>query len=117
MPFTFTVTRSISSEVGLPLTVDLEVSGTAVFEADYLVSGADTFSETEATVTIPANQLVTTIIVNPIPDFTAESDKTIVLTLLPTIGISALGENPSAIATILDDDSGGGGGGGGGFES
>jgi hypothetical protein len=80
------------------------VSGTAVFEADYLVSGADTFTETEVTVTIPANQLATTIIITPIPDFTPEPDKTIVLTLAPTLGISVLGENPVAIATILDDD-------------
>lgn len=103
---TFTITRNSTSLLSSPLTVNLAVSGTATYIGDYTVSGADSFSSSAAVVTIPANQLSTTITVNPTPDSTAESDETVILTIVPTEGVSAVGSNPSATLTIVNDDGG-----------
>ncbi len=104
MPFTFTITRDNTSEVVNPLTVNLAVSGTAVFGVDYTASGAASFTTTAASVVISANALSAAIVVTQISDAIQEPDKSVILTIVPQIGVSILGSNPAATATIIDDD-------------
>jgi hypothetical protein len=104
MPFTYTITRDSTVESVNPLVVNLTVSGTATFGVDYTQTGADSFTTTSATVTIPANSLSKDIVITPVADAIFESDETIILTILPTFGASQIGSNPSATATITNDD-------------
>lgn len=101
---TFTITRDNTTLLSSPLTVNLAVGGTATFGTDYTASGADTFTATTATITIPAGQLSANIIVTPISDLTNESDETVILSIVPAVGISQTGTNSSATFTILNDD-------------
>jgi hypothetical protein len=106
MSFTFTVTRNNTTEIANPLTVNLSVGGTATFGVDYTVSGAASFTATTASLTIPANSTSATIVATQIPDTIVEPNETIILTIIPTPGVSILGANPAATATILNDDVG-----------
>jgi Concanavalin A-like lectin/glucanases superfamily len=105
--FTFTVTRDSTTEVANPLTVNLSVGGTATFGVDYTVSGAASFTSTTASVIIPGGATSATIVATVVPDAIVEPNETIILTTVPASGVSILGVNPAATATILNDDVGG----------
>lgn len=97
-----TVTRANTSELYQPLVVDLAVSGTATFGTDYTVLGATSFNATSASVTIPANQTSKTITLSSVADTIFEPDETVVLTVVPTAGVSS--GNGNVTWTILNDD-------------
>lgn len=103
---TFTIARDNSSQVNTALTVNLSVGGTATFGVDYTVSGAATFTGTDASVVIPAGALSAAIVVIPVPDLILEPNETVILSIVPTAGVSQVGVNASAVATILNDDVG-----------
>jgi hypothetical protein len=104
LPFTFTISRNSTSELANPLTVNLAVSGTATFATDYTQSGAATFTTTTASVIISATQLSANVVISPTADAVTEPNETIILTIIPTVGVSLLGVNSAATATIIDDD-------------
>jgi hypothetical protein len=101
---TFTVDRDNTALISDSIVVNLLVGGTAIFGTDYTVSSADTFTSDTATLTIPAGELSASIFVTPIPDAVFEPDQTVILTILPSPGVSQLGANNVAIGYILDDD-------------
>lgn len=101
---TFIITRNSTSLLSNPLTLNFAVSGTATYNVDYTVSGADSFSATAAVVIIPANQTQKTLTIAPVPDTTIEGDETVILTFVPENGVSVAGVNPSATLTIVNDD-------------
>lgn len=68
------------------------------------LEAANTFTTTNASLTIPANALTTDIIITPIVDATFELNEMVILTIQPTLGNSRLGSNFSATGTILNDD-------------
>jgi hypothetical protein len=97
-----TITRSNTSELYRPLVVNLAVSGTATFNTDYTVLGATSFNATSASVTIPANQTSQTITLSSVIDTIVELDETVILTVVPTAGVSS--GSGSVTWTILNDD-------------
>jgi Concanavalin A-like lectin/glucanases superfamily len=99
---TITITRAVTAELAQPLIVNLTVGGTASFPGDYTVSGATTFTATNASVTIPANQTSKTITLSSVSDTVFESDESVILTILPTPNVSS--GNGSVTWTILNDD-------------
>lgn len=100
---TFTISRLSSNLVSSGLLVDLTVGGTATFGVDYTVAGNDvsSYTQTQASVIIPAGELSTDIVVTPITDLITEGDETIILTIIPTLSMKA-GASLSASATIVD---------------
>jgi Concanavalin A-like lectin/glucanases superfamily len=99
---TITISRTITADLAQPLIVNLTVGGTASFPSDYTVLGATTFTDTSASVTIPANQTSKTITLSSVPDNIFESNETVILTVMPTAGVSS--GNGSITWTILNDD-------------
>lgn len=85
-----------------PLTVEFTLTGSAVPEADYRITGATSIGSGNWSVTIPAGATSFTITLSAIQDRTAESSEEIEAILSPTdsyrIGASAHG------SIALDDD-------------
>jgi hypothetical protein len=103
---TYTVTRAGATTA--PLTVNFGLGGTATYGVDYSITGAATCSAAGGSIVIPIGSSSAGVVVESAPDSTAESNETIVFTLLPTISQSST-SSPLTL-TITDDDSGGGGG-------
>jgi hypothetical protein len=97
-----TITRANTSELYRPLVVNLAVSGTATFNTDYTVLGASSFTATTASVTIPANETFKTITLSSVADTVIELDETVILTIVPTAGVSS--GNGSVTWNILNDE-------------
>jgi hypothetical protein len=98
-----TITRATTAALSQPLLVDLAVGGTAMFGIDYTVSGANSFTSLMASVIIPANSISVTFTLNSVLDAEVEPDETVVLTIIPTAGISS--GTGSVVWVILNDDS------------
>ena len=96
----FTFERGSSSG---SLTVNFNVSGTAVFGTDYTQTGADSFSTTAGSVTFADGVLSIMVVVVPAIDSTPELDETVVLTLVTDAGYTA-GSPGTQTGTILNDD-------------
>jgi hypothetical protein len=96
----YTFTRNDSDG---PLTVNFTINGTALFNADYTQSGADTFVPPNGTVTFADGALTTTVTVDPVSDMAVEPDETVILTVAPGTGYN-VGAPSSATGTILNDD-------------
>jgi hypothetical protein len=103
LELTFTFTRS--GVVDQPLTVQFSVGGDALFNQDYLVDSAASFSGAAGSVQFAAGQTITTVAVRPVPDDQVEPDETVVLTLLPSADYEPV-DPASATGTILNDDTG-----------
>ncbi|EMI57568.1 Endonuclease/exonuclease/phosphatase domain protein, partial [Rhodopirellula sallentina SM41] len=98
--YSFTRTGDTTS----PLTVNFNESGTATFNADYVQQGASSYIGGGAgSIAIPAGQQSASIAIDPIADFNAEPDETVVLTLASGPGYS-IGATVRAIGVITDDD-------------
>ncbi|MDR2642854.1 MAG: putative Ig domain-containing protein, partial [Planctomycetaceae bacterium] len=83
----FVISRSDSDDISQPLTVDFEVSGTAILGVDYIGIDAVYDSQTNmyrGSITFQAGQKQYGLIVSPIADADQEIIETIILTLLPT---------------------------------
>jgi hypothetical protein len=85
------------------LLVSFNVGGTALFGTDYTQSGADSFTATSGTVTIPAGSTTATVTIDPTTDSTVEPDATVSLTVTGGTGYT-LGTPPAASGMIEDDD-------------
>jgi len=109
----YTFTRSGGS-VSNALTVNIGVSGTAVFDAvpansDYSQSGAASFTAATGTITFAGGVTTKTVTITPIADVTNEPDETVILTVAangaPAVtGGYSVGGTPSGTGTILNDD-------------
>jgi subtilisin family serine protease len=93
-PGSFTISRTNTDPT--PLTVNLQVSGTAT-------SGTDYQSTLGSSVTIPADASSVTVSVTPINDGTVEPVETVTATVLAGNGY-AVGDPATATVTIADDD-------------
>ncbi len=94
----YTFTRS--GPTTSALTVDFDVTGTALINSDYTTTG---FNGTMGSISIPANMTMATIIVDPSTDNIVENDEEVTL----TISINAnytIGSNNAATGTISNDD-------------
>ena len=100
----FTFTRSGSTSNAL--TVNFDVGGTARFGTDYTQGGADNFSATFGTVTIPPGSTTGTVTIDPTTDAAVEPNVTVSLTVTGGTGY-APGVPPVASGTIKDDDDAG----------
>lgn len=97
--YTFTRTGFL----GAPLTVGFSAAGTATFNTDFTLSGADTFNGTTGAITFAANSSTASITVDPVTDTNGELDETVALSLVPGAGYS-VGAANTATGTIVDDD-------------
>jgi hypothetical protein len=94
VPGVFTVSRQ-ATDVSAALTVNFTLSGsTASSGSDYTSIGTS--------VTIPANQTSTTVIVTPLDDSLDEADETVVMTLAANGSAYNIGSPNIATVTILD---------------
>ena len=100
----YTFTR-FGPSVASPLTVSFNVTGTAVFAADYGQTGAASFSSSTGTVTIPAGNNSATVTVNPFVDTVVEANETVTLTVAAGVGYVATPASSIATSTIANDDS------------
>ncbi len=65
------------------LVINFSVSGTSIFNEDYVyVRGANNFSATSGTITIPAGQTSASLVLQATADPIAEPDETIILTVV-----------------------------------
>jgi hypothetical protein len=94
----FTIARTGSTTE--PLNVDLTVGGDAVFGVDYTVSGANSFTTTNASAIIPIGASSVDITVLPIADGILEPAESVILSIVDTPNL-VLGNNPAATWTIL----------------
>lgn len=77
---TFTFTFSLSESTCTSLLVNFSVSGTATYNDDYyLINGADSFTATSGTLTIPAGQTSGEVVLQAQQDAIFEDDETIIL--------------------------------------
>src|SRR5437764_185132 len=86
-----------------PLSVAFSVGGTATFNSDYAVTGADSFSSSAGTVTFANGSNTATVTVDPTPDTIYEANETVILTVGSGSGYSA-GTPGAATGTITNDD-------------
>lgn len=92
----FTVSR-IGGNTAQALVVSYTVSGSATNGVDYTPT-------LTSSVTIPANQSSTTIVITPVDDAAAEGTETAILTLAAGSGYSIDGSAAVATVTIADND-------------
>jgi autotransporter-associated beta strand protein len=76
--YTFTRTGPIDTA----LIVRYQIDGTAIFNTDYVQTGATDFTATTGTITFAANSNTATLIIDPTADNTTESNETVVVTVL-----------------------------------
>jgi Calx-beta domain-containing protein len=89
-------------DLAKPLSVALQISGTATAGADYVAVASP--------ITFAANVPLVTLKITPIKDTIKEGEETVTLTLVPKAGAYLLGEDKSATATIADAGGGAGAG-------
>ena len=97
--YTFTRTGAPSSA----LTVNFNVSGTASSSTDYTLTGADSFTAPNGTVTFAAGSSTATVTIDPTADNPVEPDETVILTVAAGTGYN-VGTQSSATGTITNDD-------------
>ncbi|MFB2894946.1 DUF4347 domain-containing protein, partial [Aerosakkonemataceae cyanobacterium BLCC-F50] len=101
LSYTFTRTGVTST----PLTVNFTVGGSATYNTDYTVSGANTFNGSTGTVTFAANSTTATITIDPTADAILEPDETVELTLAAGSNYNVV-TNSTFTGTITNDDTG-----------
>jgi len=97
----FTVTRS--TFVRDPITINIELGGTALRGTDYTIIGGVLDANGTGSITLPAGQTSGAIIINPVRDNVTEPDETVTFTLRPGTGYQIEGE-ATTTATIIDDE-------------
>ncbi len=100
-PIVFTFTRSGDTAFGI--TASFQVGGLAILGSDYSQSGATTFNGTSGTVSFDVGQATATVTIAPTADQFLEFDETVLLMLVPSLGINVIG--PDVVTgTITNDD-------------
>lgn len=97
--YTFNRTGSTSK----PLTLNLNVAGSAEFGNDYSQSGAASYSSSTATLTFLAGSSSARITIDPTADSTIETNETVLISVAAGSDYS-IGNNASATGTISNDD-------------
>ncbi|MCX7423823.1 MAG: hypothetical protein NT013_30385, partial [Planctomycetia bacterium] len=97
--YTFTRTGATTSA----LTVNFDVSGTATFNTDYIVTGATSFAASGGVVTFAANSSTTKITIDPTGDTTFESNETVALSIAAASSY-VVGTLTPITTTINNDD-------------
>jgi hypothetical protein len=90
---TFTITRTLEN-LNVPMTVNFQMSGTAIEGTDYLPIGTQ--------VTIPAGSPSVLVVITPLSDFVAESTESVILTLTGC-GENYIVGNPSSDTISITD--------------
>jgi hypothetical protein len=85
--------------LGSVLAIPFTVSGTAEWNVDYVVGGADAVSATQGVVTLPSNAAHAFVNLAPLDDSEYELDETIILTLAPEPG--SVAATPSSATVTL----------------
>ena len=103
VPNNFVYTFSRSGLTTNALTVNFTIGGTAIFNTDYVQTGATSFTATQGTINFAQGSSTVTLTLNPIDDGIVESNETIGLQLIAgaNYGINT-GNVPTA--TIVNDD-------------
>lgn len=109
IPTSFTFTRANGSTI-TPLNIDFSISGDAVVNTHYSLSGASITltGTTQGTVTIPAGQTTVTLTLTPINDFLVNANRSVLFTILqktPQTYSVASAPNNRASTSIIDDNS------------
>lgn len=99
----FAASRTTGDNINIPISIPFTVGGTATFASDYTVTGADSFSATSGSMTIPSGQNSASMTISTVPDTLFEPDETIVLTPIAQAGSWVVGTQ-SWTATIINDD-------------
>ena len=99
MIYTFTLPSNAVSNI----TVNFTVSGTAIFNSDYIQTGATTFTTTTGSVVIPSGSNSASVTITPTGDVVLEPDETVILALASGTGYDA-GNPNQATGTITNDD-------------
>ncbi|OAB81549.1 hypothetical protein ULVI_01645 [Cochleicola gelatinilyticus] len=99
----FTYTFNLAATASGNLTVNFAVGGSAVFNNDYTVSGANTFNGTTGSVVIPNGSNTASFTIDPTGDIILEPDETISITIINGTGYDP-GTPSSATTTIVNDD-------------
>ena len=85
------------------VTVSFSVAGSATLTADYIASGANSFSGGAGTVTSADGEVSATVTLTAVSDTIVEGDEDVVITLTSAPGYT-IGSTNSATGTIDDDD-------------
>jgi gliding motility-associated-like protein len=93
---TATITVTVSAVSGLPVTVDLGYSGTAV-------GGSTDYNTTGASITIPAGSLTGTVTITSVSDALDENDETVIADITAVTNGTESGSQ-QVTTTITDDD-------------
>ena len=96
--YKFTRTGNLIGE----LTVQFAVSGSATFAADYLQSGASSFSATEGSITFADGATTATLTIDPQSDSIDELTETVVVTILPDTELYNITGAGTATTSITD---------------
>ena len=96
--YTFTRTSTLGA-----LTANFDVAGSAIFNTDFSVTGATSFSGTSGTVTFAAGSATKTITIDPTADSIVEASETVELTVVDGTSYVA-GAAAQATGTITNDD-------------
>ncbi|MGL4617886.1 MAG: LamG-like jellyroll fold domain-containing protein [Chroococcidiopsis sp.] len=99
----FTASRTAGDDVNVPIAIPFTVGGAATFGTDYTVTGANTFTATNGSLTIPSGQVSASMTISTVSNLIFEPDETIVLTPQPQAGIW-LAAGGSWSGTIINDD-------------
>jgi len=103
-PGGYIITRSDSGIISAALKVKVQVTGTARFDTDYTADPRMVYQGGGVyRVTIPADQLTTTITITPIPDGKLEDEETAIFTLVADNLTYTVGPEAVAQVNIADD--------------
>jgi Ca2+-binding RTX toxin-like protein len=99
----FVYTFSRSDSTANALTVNFKIGGTAIFNSDYVQTGATSFTATQGTINFAPGSSTVTLTLNPLDDDIVESNETIDLQLITSANY---GINTGTVqtATIVNDD-------------
>ena len=99
--FTFTVTRATSDDINVPITINFNVGGTATLGGDYTVTGTDSFTATQGSITLTSGLRAKSFTISPVANNTATTDKTISLTPQAQAGVFVVANGSNWTATIV----------------
>ena len=99
---TYTFTRK--GDMTAALTVEFSVSGSATFNDDYTLTGADEFKDSKGKVTFKAGESTATVILNIVDDTDVEEDETLGLELAMGSGYMLSATEVKTNITITKDE-------------
>src|SRR6185436_7320526 len=97
----FTITRD--GDTTNSLNVNFAVGGTAVYGADYVVSGATSFSGTSGRAPIPAGASSVTLTITPVSNSTSAAAQTVSLTLTSSSNLQYVVGTAASASLIIDN--------------